>query len=125
MAAPSQSLPSQAAGARTATPRRGLFGLRRRARPAPVDPGNPLMREFVTPEGVDLRLQLGGAGERAAAFILDEVIITLSLILSAWVLGTVRARSSSGRCSCWRSSCCETSTSCSSSCDRGRRRRAR
>ena len=91
MAAPSQTLPSPAAGARTATPRRGLFGLRRRARPALVDPANPLMREFVTPEGVDLRLQLGGAGERAAAFILDEVIITLSLILAAWVLGTVMA----------------------------------
>ena len=37
-------------------------------------------REFVTPEGVDLRLRIGAAGERAAAFLLDAVIIVVALI---------------------------------------------
>lgn len=32
-------------------------------------------REFVTPEGVDLRLSVGQASERAAAFLLDAAII--------------------------------------------------
>lgn len=34
-----------------------------------------LRREFVTAEGVDLRLQLGSAGERAGAFIIDMCIM--------------------------------------------------
>ncbi len=38
------------------------------------------LREFVTPEGVDLRLRIGDGGERAAAFILDVVFIVLALI---------------------------------------------
>ncbi|MGA0602131.1 RDD family protein [Caulobacter sp. KR2-114] len=80
MAAPSQTAPA---------PRRGLFGRPRRPRPAPVDPANPLVREFVTPEGVDLRLQLGGAGERAAAFLLDEVISFFSIILLSWLFGLI------------------------------------
>jgi uncharacterized RDD family membrane protein YckC len=33
------------------------------------------VRELVTPEGIDLRLVLGDAGERAAAFLLDTAII--------------------------------------------------
>lgn len=33
------------------------------------------LREFVTPEGVDLGLHLGGVGERAATFIIDLLII--------------------------------------------------
>jgi uncharacterized RDD family membrane protein YckC len=40
----------------------------------------PEAREFVTPEGVDLRLKIGGAGERAAAFILDAVFLLITLI---------------------------------------------
>ncbi len=35
-------------------------------------------RSFVTPEGVDLQLELGGAGTRAAAFLID---VTLMLIV--------------------------------------------
>jgi len=38
-------------------------------------------RVLITPEGVDLNLRLGEAGERAAAFLLDAAIIALSLIL--------------------------------------------
>jgi uncharacterized RDD family membrane protein YckC len=36
---------------------------------------NRLTRELVTPEGVDLRVQLAEASERAAAFLLDAAII--------------------------------------------------
>lgn len=38
-------------------------------------------RELVTPEGVDLRLKLGTAGERAAAFLLDVAIISGAVTL--------------------------------------------
>jgi uncharacterized RDD family membrane protein YckC len=38
-------------------------------------------REFVTPEGVDLRLHLASVGERASAFVLDLVIIIGILIV--------------------------------------------
>lgn len=37
-------------------------------------------RAFVTPEGVDLRLNIGGAGQRAGAFLLDAAIIIGALI---------------------------------------------
>jgi uncharacterized RDD family membrane protein YckC len=40
-----------------------------------------MRRAFVTPEGVDLQLELGSAGTRAAAFLLDVVIIVLILVL--------------------------------------------
>lgn len=40
-----------------------------------------LRRRFITPEGVDLGLVLGGAGERAGAFLIDAVIIIGSLVL--------------------------------------------
>jgi uncharacterized RDD family membrane protein YckC len=43
-------------------------------------PGGQL-REFVTPEGVDLRLRVGSAGERAAAFLLDAAIIVATLFV--------------------------------------------
>jgi uncharacterized RDD family membrane protein YckC len=38
-------------------------------------------RRFVTPEGVDLRLRIGTAGERAAAFLLDGVILIVVLVI--------------------------------------------
>lgn len=48
-------------------------------------------REFVTPEGVDLRLVVAEASERAAAFLLDAGIIvgllvalTIVVLLAAW-----------------------------------------
>jgi uncharacterized RDD family membrane protein YckC len=46
----------------------------------PPRPTAPAWRSFITPEGVDLRLQIGTAGERAAAFLLDAAIITGVLI---------------------------------------------
>lgn len=52
----------------------------------------PLTREraFVTPEGVDLRLEIGDAGQRAAAFMLDAAIIIgvlLAMTLAAVFAG--------------------------------------
>ncbi len=38
-------------------------------------PSTKMIRKFVTPEGVDLRLELGDAGQRAAAFCIDVAII--------------------------------------------------
>ncbi len=40
-----------------------------------------MRRAFVTPEGVDLRLELGSAGTRAAAFLLDAMMIVTLLIV--------------------------------------------
>lgn len=45
--------------------------------PAPVDRTE---RTLITPEGVDLRLKLADAGQRASAFLLDMAIIVLVLI---------------------------------------------
>ncbi len=39
-----------------------------------------LRRRFVTPEGVDLQLELGSAGTRAAAFVLDMALMLAVLI---------------------------------------------
>jgi uncharacterized RDD family membrane protein YckC len=50
------------------------------ATPPAASPATPEVREFVTPEGVDLRLRIGGAGERAAAFILDAVFLIVTLV---------------------------------------------
>jgi uncharacterized RDD family membrane protein YckC len=44
-------------------------------------------REFVTPEGVDLRLRVGTAGERAAAFLLDAAIIIVTLVVFVFMVG--------------------------------------
>lgn len=46
-----------------------------------------LRRSFVTPEGVDLKLELGSAGSRAAAFMLDALFIVIILIVVTIVLG--------------------------------------
>jgi uncharacterized RDD family membrane protein YckC len=43
--------------------------------PAAASPADRTLREFVTPEGVDLRLNIGDAAQRAGAFILDALII--------------------------------------------------
>ena len=40
-----------------------------------------LKRTFVTPEGVDLRLELGSAGSRAGAFLIDFVLMTVILVI--------------------------------------------
>ena len=45
-----------------------------------------LRRSFVTPEGVDLQLELGEAGVRAAAFMIDAVLMLLLLIVATIVI---------------------------------------
>jgi uncharacterized RDD family membrane protein YckC len=52
---------------------------------------DPLDREMITPEGVDLRLHLGQASERAAAFLLDFAIIVGTLIVFSLVLALALA----------------------------------
>lgn len=51
--------------------------------PAEAAPDQSLVRALITPEGVDLRLTLGSAGERAAAFLLDLLFIAAALITLA------------------------------------------
>jgi uncharacterized RDD family membrane protein YckC len=58
----------------------------RRRDPADKAP-HTLRRSFVTPEGVDLRIELGSAGARAAAFLLDAVIILGILIVVTIAIG--------------------------------------
>jgi uncharacterized RDD family membrane protein YckC len=55
-----------------------------KSEPAPRDAA--LVRELVTPEGVDLRLVLADASERASAFALDVAFIVLSLVALTLVL---------------------------------------
>jgi uncharacterized RDD family membrane protein YckC len=43
--------------------------------------GQPFLRRLVTPEGLDLRLTLASASERASAFLLDGLIIVATLIV--------------------------------------------
>lgn len=40
-----------------------------------------LKRTFITPEGVDLRLELGSAGTRAGAFMIDLILMVVTLIV--------------------------------------------
>jgi uncharacterized RDD family membrane protein YckC len=49
-------------------------------------------REFVTPEGVDLRLKIGAFSERCGAFILDALIIIAILIAMTLLLAAVAWR---------------------------------
>ncbi len=44
-----------------------------------MKPMRSLRRKFITPEGVDLNLELGSAGSRAGAFLLDALIIVVIL----------------------------------------------
>jgi uncharacterized RDD family membrane protein YckC len=67
---------------------------RRKAAPRPRRSADDGWREFVTPEGVDLRLKIGAYSERAGAFILDALIIvgvlvgfSLLLLTIAWRTG--------------------------------------
>jgi uncharacterized RDD family membrane protein YckC len=55
-----------------------MWPFRKRGEPRPP---RTLRRSFVTPEGVDLQLELGSAGARAAAFMLDAVLMLVILIL--------------------------------------------
>jgi uncharacterized RDD family membrane protein YckC len=54
---------------------------------APYDATHPLRRRFVTPEGVDLKIELGTAGARAGAFVLDALMMIGVLILATIGIG--------------------------------------
>ncbi len=58
-----------------------------RATPPRTRTVDALRRGFVTPEGVDLQIELGGAGVRAAAFMIDAVAMLLILIVGSIVIG--------------------------------------
>src|SRR3546814_14414279 len=61
-----------------------------------------LRRSFVTPEGVDLQLDLGGAGERAGAFLVDQMLILAILIggtLLLWLIFGNIEQSGASACS--------------------------
>lgn len=53
---------------------------------ARADLTRDLRRTFVTPEGVDLRVELGGAGARAAAFLVDACAMLLVLVTTTIAL---------------------------------------
>ncbi len=53
----------------------------------PPRPPRTRRRRFVTPEGVDLQLELGSAGARAGAFMLDTVIQLVALISVTIAIG--------------------------------------
>lgn len=53
-------------------------------------------REFVTSEGVDLRLRLGSVGERLGAFMLDLLILVVTLIVFTIAAGFAFAGSGGG-----------------------------
>ena len=46
-----------------------------------MKPPRTLRRKFITPEGVDLNLELGSAGSRAGAFLLDALIMIILLVV--------------------------------------------
>src|SRR5271154_3293719 len=59
----------------------------------PPPPGLRFERELVTPEGVDLKIRLADASERAAAFLIDALImmaapIVLTIVLIGALIGS-------------------------------------
>lgn len=54
-----------------------------------------LKRTFITPEGVDLRLELGSAGSRAAAFVIDFIFMVIALAVLTF--GALYLASGSGK----------------------------
>jgi uncharacterized RDD family membrane protein YckC len=61
------------------------------ATPRTPPPQDRFARRFITPEGVDLRLTLGSGGDRAAAFLLDVLIIVASLVVFSALVGGIAA----------------------------------
>ena len=67
----------------------------RRNRDKPKAPAS-LRRGFVTPEGVDLQLELGSGGARAAAFMIDAIMIVAILVVATIIIVMLLAASKSG-----------------------------
>lgn len=66
----------------------------RRNRDKPKAPAS-LRRGFVTPEGVDLQLELGSGGARAAAFMIDAIMIVAVLVVATIIIVMLLAASKS------------------------------
>lgn len=67
-----------------------------------VKPLRSLRRRFITPEGVDLNLELGSAGSRAGAFLLDALIMIIILVVITGVtIYLFFATMSSGHSASW------------------------
>jgi uncharacterized RDD family membrane protein YckC len=66
----------------------------RRNRDKPKGPAS-LRRGFVTPEGVDLQLELGSGGARAAAFMIDAIMIVAILVVATIIIIMLLAASKS------------------------------
>jgi uncharacterized RDD family membrane protein YckC len=67
---------------------------------AEASPASKTERAFITPEGVDLRLNIGDAGQRASAFLLDAAIIVGILIgfsIAAALLGIGAVTAAGGK----------------------------
>lgn len=52
-------------------------------------PPDPARRRLVTPEGIDLGLRLAGAGDRFAAFLIDGLIIVMTVVAVTLLLALV------------------------------------
>jgi uncharacterized RDD family membrane protein YckC len=48
-----------------------------------------LAREIVTPEGIPLSFQLAGGGERAAAFVIDFIILIVTSLVLLWMFQAI------------------------------------
>ena len=59
-----------------------------------IQPRGSMKRSFITPEGVDLQLELGSAGSRAGAFLID--LSLMLAILGAATLGAILLGSNLG-----------------------------
>ena len=71
----------------------------------PAKPPVTLERELITPEGVDLRLRLAEASERASAFLLDAaiimgVLVAMTIVLVLALIGT-KGRGSQAIATVW------------------------
>ncbi len=53
----------------------------------PVEPESRRLRELITPEGVDLRVELADASQRAGAFLIDMMIIVVGMLIVFIVVG--------------------------------------
>jgi len=60
-----------------------------------LKPPRTLKRTFITPEGVDLRLELGSAGSRAGAFLIDFILMIA--ILAAVTFGLLYLASATSK----------------------------
>jgi uncharacterized RDD family membrane protein YckC len=65
-------------------------------RNAAIEEGRKFSRSLVTPEGVDLGVKIATAGERAGAFVIDAIIIMLTMIGLSIVVSYAAADSRTG-----------------------------